>query len=104
MDLGAYDDTRPGRAHKGAHRWWQPSVEDYYSPFDPHFDLIDDCDDSDSEEDENTVLATRGAFANLSPELLIKLSTFLDLESLCHSTRLNSRVSCSYGAYQLKRY
>jgi hypothetical protein len=101
MDLGAYDDTRPGRAYKGAHRWWQPSVEDYYSPFDPHFDLIDDCDDSDSEEDENTVLATRGAFANLSPELLIKLSTFLDLESLCNISSLSRSLKKSFDSPQL---
>lgn len=68
-------------------KWWRPSVEDYYSPFDPHFDYDSDSDDSDNEEDELEVMATRGDFASISTELLVRISGFLDLESLCRGTR-----------------
>lgn len=71
------------RQRKMKSRWWQPSVEDYYSPFDPHFDPHSDSEDSDEEEDEAEIIATRGDFAELSTELLVRISGFLDLESLC---------------------
>lgn len=75
-------------------RWWQPSVEDYYSPFDPHFDESADSDDNEDEEDELEVELTRGDFNVLSPELLMRISGFLDLESLCRGAFARSRCFC----------
>ena len=63
--------------------WWQPSVEDYYSPFDPHFDSFECDDEVDEEELERRIVASKGAFACLSAEILLRVSGFLDLESLC---------------------
>lgn len=70
--------------------WSRPSVEDYYSPFDPHFDTCDSEDELDDEELDRRLVASKGAFACLSAEILLRVSGFLDLESLCRSASILS--------------
>lgn len=72
MDLDVYDTGRHTRAPQSPIDWWDQAYESE-----------DETDDINYEDDEEHVLATRGAFAVLSNELLIKMSQFLDLESLC---------------------
>jgi hypothetical protein len=95
MDLAEYEETRPRGRRRKANPWWQPSPEDYYSPFDEHFDLSDCSDGSDSEDEDFDSLETKGAFGVMSTELLFRLSSYLDLQSLCrgsyrHLTAFNS--------------
>ena len=86
MDLTEYDETRPRGRRRKANAWWQPSVEDYYSPHDQHFDSFSFSDGNDSEEEDFDVLETKGAFGVMSTELLFKLTTYLDLQSLCRGS------------------
>lgn len=77
------------RRRTGANAQWKKEEEEEWSfanaiaHLDTLYDPYSDTTQLEEPETEERFLETRGDFAILSTEVLFKLSSYLDLESLC---------------------